>query len=1052
MQSAVARLVRVPIGVACAVRAAQDADAFVALIGLTALSRRETLNLPASTGERFTDWLVSNLSSCQAELEPLYFATLRRHATHPVIGSVLAKLDDVAVRASVAEFIRDRQHDGERVDVGTFEGRVPYGHAQLVKALIEEYGSLLGDEFQTAFEAWTLRLPIPSPAEESTPELLFDALELIQSFAQLWTPPFDQPRATVVGPRAEIVDRIVETLREGKRSVLLAGPSGVGKTRLIRAALDRVPERQPVFEAGAPQTYAGCIFVGELETKIDNIARGLAGTKALWVFPRLEEAISAGQHSRSPQGMLDALIPHLRAGEVTIIAEVSDAGLERLLSERPGVAAEFEVIRVRSLQLSETIEVARAWLAETSLSVTEETLAETFELALQFAPDSASPGNVLRLLNDAADDVLEQGRTSLEIDDVLRRISINTALPLSILDRHTPLDLEELRRFFDERILNQPEAVEVVVQRIAMVKAGLTDPNRPLAVLFFVGPTGTGKTELAKALAEYMFGSADRLIRLDMSEYVTAEGLERLLAPGSGTAVGTSLVSAVKRDPFAVVLLDEFEKAAPAVWDLFLQVFDDGRLTDRAGATVDFRRSVLILTSNAGSALATKAGVGFAADAHTFDRSRILETINRTFRPEFRNRIDRIVMFKPFERAEMRALLDKELVAALDRRGLRTQPWAIEVDESAYEFLIERGFTADLGARPLRRAIERHLLAPLATAIVGQGVPEGEQFLLVRAEDGRLTIAFVDPDEPAPGTTDGAEARSVESPLLHLKSLALSPETGGRAGSFLAGEARRIERAAQQLGLPERKADALRAVNSSGFWERPNRFRTLAEAQYLDRFDAALATARRLAERLSLHDHGRQGQLDERERVQRLALRLYILDCALAGLESGASAEVYVRLRRWRGARHGDVGDEANVMGMLESMYEQWSGARGMQMKTISDASDERIFVIGGLGCGQILERESGLHVFGPGRTEASRRSDHRSSIVQVCVVESVPGPDEAPEAILERARRSFDAVLCPTDPVRRYVTGSAPLVRDRSRGYRTGRLNDVLSGNFDLF
>ena len=819
-QSAVARLVRVPIGAASAVRAAQDADPFVALIGLTALARREQLTLPAPTAERFTDWLVANLSTCQADLEPVVLATLLRHATHPVIGSVLAKLDDLAARDRLAEFIRDRQKDGEQVEVGTFEGRVPYGHAQLIETLIAEYGAVLGEDFQTAFEEWTARRPVASPAAESRPELPFDALELIRSFAQFWTPPFDRPRAAVVGPRADVLDRIVETLGEGKRSVLVAGPSGVGKTRLIRAALDRVPERQPVFEAGAAQTYAGCVFVGELETKIENIARGLAGTKAVWVFPHLEEAISAGQHSRSPQGMLDALGPHLRAGEVTIVGEVSDAALERLLSERPGVMAEFEVIRLRALDLSETVDVARGWLAETSLSVTEEALAETFELASQFAPDTASPGNVLRLLNDAAEDVLEQGRTSLELADVLRRLSTNTALPLSILDRHTPLDLEGVRRFFDERILNQPEAVDVVVQQIAMVKAGLTDPNRPLAVLFFVGPTGTGKTELAKVLAEYIFGSADRLIRLDMSEYVTAEGLERLLTPSGGTGVGASLVSAVKRDPFAVVLLDEFEKAAPAVWDLFLQVFDDGRLTDRNGATVDFRRTVVIMTSNAGSAFATKAGVGFAADAHAFDRTRILETINRTFRPEFRNRIDRIVMFEPFARTQMRALLDKELVGALNRRGLRAQPWAIEIEESACEFLIERGFTSDLGARPLRRAIERHLLGPLATAIVGKGVPEGEQFLLVRAEDGRLTISFVDPDEPAAEGGGGSESESVERSPLQIKALALSPETGGAAGKVLTGEASRIARTADQLGLPERKADALRAVNSPGFWDQ----------------------------------------------------------------------------------------------------------------------------------------------------------------------------------------------------------------------------------------
>ena len=222
-----------------------------------------------------------------------------------------------------------------------------------------------------------------------------------------------------------------------------------------------------------------------------------------------------------------------------------------------------------------------------------------------------------------------------------------------------------------------------------------------------------------------------------MSEYVTADGLERLL---SNDRHGTSLLSSVHRDPFAVVLLDEFEKAAPAIWDLFLQVFDSGRLTGRDGATVDFRRTVLIITSNIGSAVAVKPKVGFSAAEGGFDRSQILGAVTQSFRPEFRNRIDRIVVFEPFAREQMRALLDKELGAALGRRGLRTRPWAIELDETAYDFLIEHGFSPELGARPLKRALERYLLTPLAAAIVGHGLPEGEQFVLVDAAERRLQL------------------------------------------------------------------------------------------------------------------------------------------------------------------------------------------------------------------------------------------------------------------------------------------------------------------------
>ena len=221
----------------------------------------------------------------------------------------------------------------------------------------------------------------------------------------------------------------------------------------------------------------------------------------------------------------------------------------------------------------------------------------------------------------------------------------------------------------------------------------------------------------------------------------------------------------MRKDPFAVVLLDEFEKASPPIWDLFLQVFDDGRLTDLQGRVVDFRRCVIVLTSNLGAPLVRGPSVGFEPGERVFSSAGIERAIRTWFRPEFLNRLDRVVVFRPFERSAMRALLDKELAEALARRGLRGRPWAVEVDESAYAFLIDKGFSPELGARPLKRALERYLLAPLAAAIVEKAVPEGDQFLFVTAVDGeRIDVVFVDPDAepeaPEPhGGGRGARAR-----------------------------------------------------------------------------------------------------------------------------------------------------------------------------------------------------------------------------------------------------------------------------------------------------
>src|SRR5262249_49406627 len=228
---------------------------------------------------------------------------------------------------------------------------------------------------------------------------------------------------------------------------------------------------------------------------------------------------------------------------------------------------------------------------------------------------------------------------------------------------------------------------------------------------------GTGKTELAKTAAEYLFGSVDRLIRLDMSEFQTPESTANIL--GSGVpGEPESMISRVRKQPFSIVLLDEFEKAHPRIWDLFLQVFDEGRLTDGQGQVADFRHCLIIMTTNLGATSHQSAGLGFAPSADVFASEQVTQAIRRTYRPEFQNRLDRIVGFRPLTRERMRTILKKELSAVVERRGLKDRAWAVEWEPSALEFLLQQGFSPDMGARPLSRAIGQHVIAPLAATIV----------------------------------------------------------------------------------------------------------------------------------------------------------------------------------------------------------------------------------------------------------------------------------------------------------------------------------------------
>jgi ATP-dependent Clp protease ATP-binding subunit ClpC len=493
------------------------------------------------------------------------------------------------------------------------------------------------------------------------------------------------------------------------------------------------------------------------------------------------------------------------------------------------------------------------------------------------------------------------------------------------------------------------------------------------------------------------------------------------------------------------VLLDEFEKAAAPILDLFLQVFDDGRLTDRTGRVADFRRCVFVLTSNVGSSIATGRGLGFAPSREPFRPEKVEDALRNSFRPELLNRIDRVVVFRPFERAQMRALLDKELAAVLARRGVRGRPWAMEVDEGAYEFLIRQGFSPEFGARPLRRAVERHLLAPLAAAIVEGRVPEGDQFLLVSAPRGdRIEVAFVNPDAEPPEPEDESETSAQPEPR-DVRVLARAPEADPATTGYLLDELGRVAAQIRGDGVDARKHAALAAVNEPGFWERDDRFVQLAEVEYLDRLETALETAVRLGERLARYA-GRNGERRGRELVSLLAIRLHVLESALRGLAEGTPYELFLEVR----PASKDPEGAARFADELARMYAQWAERRGMRLEALSADAESRLFAVSGLGCGFILLPEAGLHVLEP-ESEAGRRDVDRFSAL-VRVAGRNPGPETGRETTAGLARQVLGGEPTTAAVVRRYRRKPAPLVRDAVRGYRTGRLDRVLAGDFDLF
>ena len=323
-------------------------------------------------------------------------------------------------------------------------------------------------------------------------------------------------------------------------------------------------------------------------------------------------------------------------------------------------------------------------------------------------------------------------------DDIAAVVAAWTGIPLDKLTQGETEKLLNLERELGKRLVGQLDAVKAVADAVRRSRAGISDPNRPTGSFLFLGPTGVGKTELAKTLADYLFDDEKALVRIDMSEYGEKFAVSRLIGapPGYiGYEEGGQLTEAVRRRPYSVILLDEVEKAHPEVFDLLLQVLDDGRLTDGQGRTVDFRNTILILTSNLGSSYLVDSEM-------TWDdrKAAVNETVRQAFKPEFINRLDDIVVFAPLASDDLQRIVDITLDRVAER--LTERRLTLGVTPGARVWLSERGYDPIYGARPLRRLMQREIDDRLATALIAGTITDGDNVVVDVAADGdSLTVS-----------------------------------------------------------------------------------------------------------------------------------------------------------------------------------------------------------------------------------------------------------------------------------------------------------------------
>jgi ATP-dependent Clp protease ATP-binding subunit ClpC len=522
-------------------------------------------------------------------------------------------------------------------------------------------------------------------------------------------------------------------------SLLLVGPPGVGKTAFVRRCARQLVEAgrgkhavpRRLWATSADRILAGMMYLGMWQERCLAIVRELAQRGDWLHVDRLADLCAPQSDGAS---IADLFAPAIIAGELRVIAECDETELVRCRQKHPALVDAFHLVRFDEPAPGHVLALMSMYQERKDPRVALHPAAarRALRLLAGFRRDVRFPGKAFAFLDwwhsDRAGDALGAITAAAGADaiaapgepaaaseappvamlfphDVVAAFARWSGLPVELISDDHPAGAAEIAAGLRRGVIGQDAACAVAARVLARFKAGLDDPERPVGTLFFVGPTGVGKTELAKQLAAQLYGSADRLIRIDMSEYMTPGAATRLLEVGSG---GQSLAERVRQSPLCVVLLDEIEKAHPEVHDLLLGVLGEGRLTDSLGRLVDFRMAVIAMTSNLG---ARESRAGFGGGAGTADH---LGAVRAHFRPELLGRLDQVVSFNPLTAVDIEQIVGLELDKVRKRPGVIGRRLALHVSPRARARLAERGFDARLGARPLRRLIEEVVVAPLA--------------------------------------------------------------------------------------------------------------------------------------------------------------------------------------------------------------------------------------------------------------------------------------------------------------------------------------------------
>jgi ATP-dependent Clp protease ATP-binding subunit ClpA len=545
-----------------------------------------------------------------------------------------------------------------------------------------------------------------------------------------------------------------------RRSVLIVGAPGTGKTALVRELARRRRDfgfgHTPFWSTSGARLMTGPIGFGMWQERCQNMCREISKSHAILHLNNLGELLEVGKVSRGGQSVGSFLRPWIARGEVLAIAECTPEQVSAIERDEPHLLAAFQQLRLGERNAEQTyailqhvLEAAPGKSASDAAAANETALTRLHRLHQRYATYSANPGRPLRFLNNLLADQFPEKQ--LRDSQVISAFSRETGLPAVLLDDEVPLDLESTIHWFGGHVIGQMEAVQRVVDLLVMIKARLSRPRKPLASFLFIGPTGTGKTEMAKTLARFLFGDPARLVRFDLNEFSDPVSVQRLIGGCQAGSPEGLLTARIREQPFSVVLLDEFEKADPSFFDLLLQILGDGRLTDAAGRVADFCNSVIVMTSNLGAEGFQRGPTGFRREGATSPEAQahFADAVRKFLRPEIYNRLDAIVPFHALPPDIVLSIARRHLDLLRQRDGIRLRSITWQMGTEVADFLAHKGYHPRYGARPLKRVVERELLVPLAETLnsyqtatpldVNIGMAEGKIRIQVRAQDDKDT-------------------------------------------------------------------------------------------------------------------------------------------------------------------------------------------------------------------------------------------------------------------------------------------------------------------------